>query len=90
LIDAKNFFFFLTATRESRGVFPLLAAINSVGGWPILGSSSNYNLLTYNWKDSLAKIYGYLGLSIIYSISVLPDANDTLVNRVYVSMRSVY
>ncbi len=90
MIDAKNFFFFLTATRESRGVFPLLAAINSVGGWPILGSSSNYNLLTYNWKDSLAKIYGYLGLSIIYSISVLPDANDTLVNRVYVSMRSVY
>ncbi len=81
---------FLTETLESRGVLPLLVAINSVGGWPILGSASNYNLLTYNWKDSLSKIYGYLGLSIIYSISVQPDANDTLVNRVYVSMHSIY
>jgi hypothetical protein len=81
---------FLTETLESRGVLPLLVAINSVGGWPILGSASNYNLLTYNWKDSLSKIYGYLGLSIIYSISVQPDANDTLVNRVYVTMHFIY
>jgi hypothetical protein len=62
----------------------LIEVINSVGGWPILGTTSNYDLITYNWKDSLAKIYGYLGLSIIYSISVQPDANDTFVNRVYV------
>jgi hypothetical protein len=86
----RKIFIFQTATRESRGVSPLLAAINSVGGWPILGTTSNYDLLTYNWKDSLAKIYGYLGLSIIYSISVQPDANDTLVNRVYVSMHSIH
>jgi hypothetical protein len=86
----KKIFIFLTGTRESRGVSPLLAAINSVGGWPILENASNYNLLTYNWKDSLAKIYGYLGLSIIYSISVQPDANDTLVNRVYVSIHSFH
>jgi hypothetical protein len=62
----------------------LIEAINSVGGWPILGTRSNYDLMTYNWKDSLTKIYGYLGLSIIYSISVQPDANDTFFNRVYV------
>ncbi len=62
----------------------MIEVINSVGGWPILGTTSNYDLITYNWKDSLAKIYGYLGLSIIYSISVQPDANDTFVNRVYV------
>ncbi len=90
MIIEKKSSSFLTATRESRGISPLLAAINSVGGWPILGSESNYKLLTYNWKDSLVKIYGYLGLSIIYSISVQPDANDTLVNRVYVIMHSIY
>jgi hypothetical protein len=62
----------------------LIEAINSVGGWPILETTSNYDFPTYNWKDSLAKVYGYLGLPVIYSISVQPDANDTLVNRVYV------
>ncbi len=79
----------MKATLESRGVAPLISAINSVGGWPILAGLSNYDILTYDWKDSLAKIYRYLGLSIIYSISVQPDANDTFVNRVYVSMHLI-
>jgi uncharacterized lipoprotein len=81
---------FLIETLESRDVYPLIAAINSVGGWPILESLSNYDILTYDWKDSLAKIYGYSGQSIIYSISVKPDANDTLVNRFYVRIHSIY
>jgi hypothetical protein len=68
----------------------LVAAVNSVGGWPILESLSNYDILTYDWKYSLAKTYGYLGLSIIYLISVQPDANSTLVNRAYVRMHSIY
>jgi hypothetical protein len=68
----------------------LIAAINSVGGWPILGTTSNYNLLTYNWKESLEKIYAILGLSLLFSISVQPDANDTLVNRIYVRMHSIH
>jgi len=76
--------FFLTATLESRGVSPLIAALNSVGGWPIIGNASGFKDSSYDWRDALAKIIGQLGFSFIYSISVGPDANDTLVNRVYV------
>ncbi len=68
----------------------MIATINSVGGWPILRNSSNYNLLTYNWEDSLEKIYGFFKLSLLFSISIQPDANDTLVNRIYVRIHSIH
>jgi hypothetical protein len=62
----------------------LIAALNSVGGWPIIGNASTFKNSSYDWRDVWAKIIGQLGYSFIYSISVLPDANDTFVNRVYV------
>jgi hypothetical protein len=67
-----------------------MSALNSVGEWPILKSSSNYYLLTYNWKDSQEKIYGFLGLSLHFLISVQPNANDTLVDRIYIRMHSIH
>ncbi len=74
---------------ESRGVYPLIAALNSVGGWPIIGNLSVYKKSSYDWRESLSKIIGQLGYSFIFSISVEPDANDTLVNRVYVRILSL-
>jgi hypothetical protein len=62
----------------------LIAALNSVGGWPIIGNASGFKDSSYDWRDALAKIIGQLGLSFIYSIAVQPDANDTFVNRAYV------
>ena len=42
-----------------------------------------------NWQESWASEVVNLGLAAIYSISVQPDANDTLVNRVYVSLKII-
>jgi hypothetical protein len=67
----------------------LIAALNSVGGWPITGNVSRFKGSSYDWRDSLAKIIGQLGLSFIYSISVEPDSSDTLVNRVYVRIYNI-
>ncbi len=78
-----------TVCLESRGVYPLIAALNSVGGWPIIGNLSVYKDDDYDWRESLAKIIGQLGYSFIFSISVKPDSNNTLVNRVYVRIFSL-
>ncbi|XP_054153016.1 neprilysin-1-like isoform X2 [Oppia nitens] len=71
------------ATINSRGVTPLLDALNSVGGWPIIGQSSVYKNSDYDWTESFAKQMVNFGVAAIYSVSVQPDSNDTLVNRVY-------
>ena len=76
----------MIATIESRGVTPLKEALKSVAGWPLIGKSGSFNDETYDWRDALSSQVVKLGLTSIYSISVQPDANDTLVNRVYVSV----
>ena len=75
-----------TATLESRGISPLITALNSVGGWPIIGDNSVYKDSTYDWKDSFVKIYLQLSGSPIFSISVGPDAKQALVNKLNVSI----
>ncbi len=67
----------------------MIAALNSVGGWPIMGNVSSFKDSSYDWRDALAKIIGQLGFSFIFSISVQPDANDTLVNRAYVRIHFI-
>lgn len=68
---------------ESRGVSPLKSALNLIGGWPLTEKSEDFNENDYDWRDSLTKQLVYFGLNSIYSITIQPDANDTLVNRVY-------
>ncbi len=68
----------------------MITALNSIGGWPIIGSSSLYSDSTYDWRDAFAKLVGHLDLSFIYSFSVQPDSNDTLVNRVYVRIFQLF
>ena len=72
-------------TLNARGVTPLSESLNSVGGWPITGQSAAYDEAVFDWKDAFAKQVSRFGLSPIFSVSVQPDANDTVTHRVYVS-----
>ena len=65
---------------------PLIEMLNTVGGWPILGQSGGYNETKFDWKDAFVKQFVKYSVSSIYSLSVLLDSNDTLVNRLYVSL----
>ncbi|CAG2121056.1 unnamed protein product, partial [Medioppia subpectinata] len=70
-------------TINSRGVLPLLTALDSIGGWPLSGHFGSDVDIDYDWRNSLAKVVAKMGLPSIFSVSIQPDANDTLVNRVY-------
>ncbi|CAG2172349.1 unnamed protein product [Oppiella nova] len=70
-------------TRNTRGMIPLIEALKSVGGWPIMGQSGGYNETKFDWKDAFVKQFVKYGVSSIYSLSVFPDSSDTLVNRLY-------
>lgn len=72
----------ISDTIDSRGVAPLESVLQSIGGWPLAGKSG----ANADWEDSWASSVVGLALAPIYSISVQPDANDTLVHRVYVSI----
>ena len=63
---------------------PLIETLKSIGGWPLVGQKTNYNEEKFSWQDSLARIIGVLNIGSIFAIDVKPDANDTMVNRVYV------
>ncbi|XP_054152475.1 neprilysin-1-like [Oppia nitens] len=66
-------------TRESRGVSPLINAINVIGGWPLVSPSHGTD--SYDWKQSFSALIAVLGTHPIFGIDVMPDSNDTKVNR---------
>ena len=66
-------------------MIPLIEALKSVGGWPIMGQSGGYNDSEFDWKDAFVKHVIKSESSPVFALSVLADANDTLVNRFYVS-----
>ncbi|CAG2164051.1 unnamed protein product, partial [Oppiella nova] len=74
-----------TKTRNARGMTPLIEALKSVGGWPIMGQSGGYNDSEFDWKDAFVKHVIKSESSPVFALSVLADANDTLVNRFYFS-----
>ena len=63
---------------------PLIETLKSIGGWPLVGQKTNYIEEKFSWQDSLARILGVLNIGSIFAINVQSDANDTMVNRVYV------
>jgi hypothetical protein len=52
----KEFNFLKTANLKSRGISPLIAAHNSMGGWLLIGSAFVQNDSDYDWRKALAKI----------------------------------
>ncbi|CAG2177165.1 unnamed protein product, partial [Oppiella nova] len=70
-------------TRNARGMTPLIEALKSVGGWPIMGQSDGYNDSEFDWKDAFVKHVIKSDSSPVFALTVGVDANDTLVNRFY-------
>ncbi len=81
-------YFILTEELELKGITPLINAINLVGGLPI-SDQSVYVDSTYDWRNALAKIVAYLGKSYLFYLHVLPDLNDSMVNRMAVRITQI-
>jgi hypothetical protein len=80
----KEFNFLKTENLKSRGISPLIAAHNSMGGWLLIGSALVQNDSDYDWREALAKIIRHFGYSFIFSISVQLDFNESTVYvRIY-------
>ncbi len=67
--------------RESVGVTPLIEVLKSLGGWPLVEKKTDYENARYSWSNALARVFGELKMPSIFIMGVVPDANDTLVNR---------
>ena len=73
-------------TRNARGVTPLIEALKSVGGWPIMGQSGGYNDSEFDWKDAFVKHVITSKSSPVFVLSVLNDAKNNVVKRLHVGL----
>lgn len=62
--------------------------LNSIGGWPLIGSNSNFDENQYNWEKSFAKIASYKK-KILLSVTVDPDPMETAIYRIIVNLKLI-
>ncbi|CAG2173090.1 unnamed protein product [Oppiella nova] len=65
---------------------PLIEALKSVGGWPIMGQSCGYNDSEFDWKDAFVKHVMTSKSSPVFVLSVLTDSKDNVVKRIHVGI----
>ncbi|CAG2105965.1 unnamed protein product, partial [Medioppia subpectinata] len=70
------------AKLESRGIKPLINALNSIGGWPLIPNTV-FNGKTYDRFHALSLVIANFALSSIIEIGVQPDIRDNTKNILY-------
>lgn len=55
-----------------------------IGDWPM--ASAHFDEKKFDWEEALPTMMAQLGVSPIFSMGIMADANDTKVKRIYVSL----